>query len=133
MNEQWIGIDHPAIAVSDVEELTNWYCHVLGYERHFHHEKPKPIWILRAPDGTLLEVMPQDDTSRPERTVLTSGWSHLALRVKDIEVAIQYLDTHEVHWMGEPVAAIGGGRVRSFTDPDGNMWQVVQRDNNDDE
>ena len=126
MNEQWIGIDHPAIAVSDVEELTNWYCNVLGYERHFHHEKP--IWILRAPDGTLLEVMPQDDTNRPERTVLTSGWSHVALRVNDIEAAIQYLDTHEVQWLGETVDAIGGGRVRSFADPDGNMWQVVQRE-----
>ncbi len=89
MNGQLLGIDHPAIAVSDVEELTNWYCNVLGYERHFHHEKP--IWILRAPDGSLLEVMPQDDSPRPDRTTLTSGWSHVALRVKDIKQAIEHL------------------------------------------
>ena len=126
MNGQLLGIDHPAIAVSNVEELTNWYCNVLGYERHFHHEKP--IWILRAPDGSLLEVMPQDDTQRPDRTTLTSGWSHVALRVKNLEQAIQYLDTHGVAWQGDTVEAIGGGWVRSFTDPDGNMWQVVQRD-----
>ena len=126
MNELFIGIDHPAIAVSDVEELTNWYCNVLGYERHFHHEKS--IWILRAPDGTLLEVMPQDDTHRPERTVLTPGWSHTALRVRDIDQAIRYLDTHDVTWLSETVAAIGGGKVRSFADPDGNVWQVVQRE-----
>lgn len=125
MNGQLLGIDHPAVAASDVEELTNWYCDVLGYERQFHHEKP--VWILRAPDGSLLEVMPQDDTPRPDRTTWTPGWSHLALRVKDIEEAIQYLDTHDVAWQGETVEAIGGGRVRAFSDPDGNMWQVVQR------
>ena len=126
MNGQLLGIDHPAVAASDVEELTNWYCDVLGYERHFHHEKP--VWILQAPDGSLLEVMPQDDTSRPDRTTWTPGWSHLALRVKNIDEAIAYLDTHGVAWQGETVEAIGGGRVRSFSDPDGNMLQVVQRD-----
>ena len=126
MNEQFLGIDHPAVAARDVEELTNWYCNVLGYERHFHHEKP--VWILRAPDSTLLEIMPQDETQRPQRTTWTPGWSHIALRVKDIAQAIQYLDTHEVAWLGDTVEAIGGGHVRSFTDPDGNMLQVVQRD-----
>ena len=92
MNGQLTGIDHPAVAAADVEELANWYCNVLGYERHFHHEKP--VWMLRAPDGSLLEIMPRDDTPRPDRTTWTPGWSHLALRVKDIARAIEHLDVH---------------------------------------
>jgi glyoxylase I family protein len=54
------GIDHPAVAASDVDQLANWYCEVLGYEQYFRHEKP--VWILKAPDNTLLEIMPMDDT-----------------------------------------------------------------------
>ena len=119
------GIDHPAIAVKDVDKMADWYCDVLGYAKYFRHEKP--IWILRATDNSLLEVMPVDDTPRPERTILTAGWSHLALRVKNIEQAIAHLDSHNVTWTSEQVEAIGGGRVRTFADPDGNLWQVVER------
>jgi len=123
------GIDHPAVAAEDVEKLATWYCEVFGYKKWFHH--PKPVWILRAPDGTLLEVMPRDNTGRPERTTWTPGWSHLALRVDDIEAAIRVLDEKGVAWGGETVEAIGGGRVRNLFDPDGNMLQILQRDFNE--
>jgi glyoxylase I family protein len=119
------GIDHPAIAVQDVDKMADWYCDVLGYTKYFRHEKP--IWILRALDNSLLEVMPFDDTPRPERTILTPGWSHLALRVNNIEQAIAHLDSHNVTWISDQVEAIGGGCVRTFADPEGNMWQVVER------
>lgn len=123
---QLTGIDHPAVAAEDVDELADWYCRVLGYRKAFRHEKP--VWMLQAPDGTLLEVMPRDETPRPERTTWTPGWSHLALRVRDFDAAVRYLDDRGVRWTGEAVEAIGGGRVRSFRDPDGNMLQIVTRD-----
>lgn len=119
------GIDHPAVAANNVDELADWYCAVLGYEKEFRHEKP--VWILRAPDGTFLEIMPKDDTSRPERTTWTPGWSHLAMRVDDIEQTILQFNDKNVKWLGELTSAIGGGKVRSFADPDGNMLQLVER------
>lgn len=119
------GVDHPAVAAEDVEKLADWYCAVLGYEKWFLH--PKPVWMLKAPDGTLLEIMPKDGTIRPARTTWTPGWSHLALRVRNLDEAIDHLDSHNVVWEGEPVEAIGGGRVRSFSDPDGNMLQILER------
>lgn len=119
------GIDHPGVAAEDVEKLADWYCAVFGYEKWFKH--PKPVWMLRAPDGTLLEVMPRDETLRPERTTWTPGWSHLALRVENIEEAIRFLDEKGVVWGGETVEAIGGGRVRNLFDPDGNMLQILER------
>jgi len=122
-----LGIDHPAVAADDVEKLSDWYCEVLGYERWFQH--PKPVWMLKAPDGTLLEIMPKDDTLRPARTTWTPGWSHLALRVQDIEAAIIYLDQHGVNWGGELTPAIGGGQVRNFFDPEGNFLQILERPN----
>lgn len=120
------GIDHPALAANDVDILADWYCAMFGYEKWFKSQPVGPlksVWILRAPDGTLLEVMPKDDTARPERT----GWSHLALRVDDFDTAVTFLDQQGVTWLADAVEAIGGGRVRTLADPDGNMLQVVTR------
>lgn len=119
------GIDHPGVAASDVEQLADWYCAMFGYEKWFRHQKP--VWMLRAPDGTLLEIMPKDDTARPERTTWTPGWSHIALRVENIDDAIAFLDSKGVVWGGEVMNAIGGGKVRNLIDPDGNMLQILER------
>lgn len=122
---KFLGIDHPAIAAENVEKLAEWYCKIFGYEKVFLH--PKPVWILKAPDGTLLEIMPKDDTSRPHRTTWTPGWSHVAMRVEDIESAMAYLDTFQVKWAGELSQAIGGGKVRNLLDLEGNLLQILQR------
>ena len=125
MKNVFLGIDHPAVAAEDVEKLTEWYCDVLGYEIYARTEKP--VYIIKAPDGTFIEVMPKDDRSRPERTVCTPGWSHLALRVSDMDQAIAELDKFNVPWDGPEFEAVGGGRIRNFSDPEGNMVQIVQR------
>lgn len=126
MNKSIIGIDHPAVAAVDPTKLADWYENVLGYEK-FHHTE-KNVWIMRAKDGTLLEIMPKDETNRPNRTCWTPGWSHLALRVNDLETATAELRKHGVR-LEDAVPAIGGGMLRSFYDPEGNMLQIVQRDN----
>ncbi|TDB67350.1 VOC family protein [Arundinibacter roseus] len=120
-----IGIDHPAIAADDVEFLSAWYCEFLGYEKWFKH--PKPVWMLKAPDGTLLEVMPKDDTLRQTRTTWTPGWSHLAIRVADMEQAVAFLDRKGIRWESEIIEAIGGGKVRTALDGEGNMIQILER------
>ena len=125
MKENFLGIDHPAIAADNVETLSKWYCDVLGYEVFARTEKP--IYIIKAPDGTYIEVMPKDDTARPNRTVCTPGWSHLALRVSDMDAAMAALDQHGVLWEGSEFEAVGGGRIRNFTDLEGNLLQIVQR------
>jgi len=122
----FVGIDHPAVAARDVDDLADWYCDVFGYEKVFRNDQP--VWILRAPDGTLLEVMPEDDTPRPERTTQTPGWSHVALRVSDFDQAVRTLDQKGVHWTSGTIEAIGGGRLRNLEDPDGNMLQILERD-----
>ena len=125
ITDLFAGIDHPAVAVKDVDALADWYCNVLGYEKLFRHDKP--VWILRAADGTLLEIMPRDETPRPERTTWTPGWSHLAIRVRDFNAAERLLEERGVEWLGDVAEAMGGGRLRSFVDPEGNMLQILER------
>jgi len=123
----FLGVDHPALAADDVEKLADWYCDMFGYEKWFKHAKP--VWMLKAPDNTLLEIMPKDDTLRQNRTTWTPGWSHLALRVENIETAIAFLDTKNIVWGGEVINAIGGGKVRNAFDCEGNMIQILERTN----
>jgi glyoxylase I family protein len=80
-------------------------------------------------DNTLLEIMPKDDTLRQSRTTWTPGWSHLALRVENIEEAIAFLNTKGIIWDGEVINAIGGGKVRNAFDGEGNMIQILERTN----
>ena len=121
-----VGIDHPALAADDLISLSQWYCDTLGYTLFFKHPE-KPVHILKAPDGTLFEMMQKDASTRSERQVLTPGWSHLALRVDNLAEAIRHLTQQKVYWLSEIVPAIGGGQLRSFADPEGNMLQIVQR------
>ena len=125
MKSVFLGMDHSALAVKDVEKMIQWYCDVLGYELYAHNDKP--VFIIKAPDGSFLEVMPEDGSPRPQRNVHTLGWSHLALRVSNMDVAMAELDKHNVPWQGHEFEAVGGGRVRNFSDPEGNMVQIVQR------
>ena len=119
------GIDHPAVAAENVQTLANWYCDVLGYELLFID--PRPIRLLKAEDGSILEILPIDNNPRPTRTNLTPGWSHVAFKVDDIEAGIQHLDNHNIKWSSVLSPATGGGRVRTFFDPEGNVLQLVER------
>ncbi|MDR2680387.1 MAG: VOC family protein [Tannerella sp.] len=125
MKNVFIGIDHPAIAADDVERLTKWYCETLGYKVFAGTDKP--VYIIEAPDGTFIEIMPKDETERPLRSINTPGWSHLALRVSDMDAAMAALDGLGVVWAGPEFEAVGGGRIRNFADPEGNVLQIVQR------
>ncbi|MEP6737813.1 MAG: VOC family protein, partial [Chryseolinea sp.] len=62
-----------------------------------------------------------------KRTTWTPGWSHLALRVENVDDAVMYLDKLNVTWGAAATDAIGGGRVRTLYDPEGNMLQIVER------
>lgn len=125
MKSVFTGIDHPAIAADNVETLTKWYCDVLGYK--VYAKTDKPVYIIEAADGTMIEVMPKDENPRQSRTVCTPGWSHLAIRVSDMDKAMAELDKAGVVWEGPEFEAVGGGRIRNFNDPEGNMLQIVQR------
>lgn len=119
------GIDHPAIAAKDAPGLAKWYVETLGFKISATAENG--THILGSPDGVFLEIMPEDGSPKAPRSVFTQGMSHLALRVKDYDAAEKALEAAGIKWTNPQGKAVGGGVLRNFLDPEGNILQIVQR------
>ncbi len=129
----FIGIDHPAIACTDVRGMIDWYCGPLGMKLIASNNQDPPSVVLGYDDdarsGAMLELMPVRDPGSGPAGVprFCQGLRHLALRVSDFDAAYKALKDAGVTFLFEPVQAVGGGRIVSFRDPEGNELQIVQR------
>jgi glyoxylase I family protein len=127
------AIDHPAISCRDVEGQIDWYCRHLGLRVVAKNDATPPSAILgygdSATGGTMVELMPvRDAGADPERIGrFAPGLRHLAFRVTDFDEAYAALKSAGVRFLGEAVTALGGGRLISFRDPEGNELQIVER------
>ena len=125
-------VDHIAIACHDVESLKAWYERVLGFVAVVRKESSRTggqTAYLVGPGGSAatLELMGDDGAPPPQRQPFTRGISHIALAVESIAESEKHLTALGVEWLGERGEALGGGFVRSFLDPEGNMLQIVER------
>ena len=77
--------------------------------------------------GSMIEIMPRNDVPRNNRGSHDPGHSHLAWCVTDFDAGLAHLKAAGVKLLGETVEAIGGGRIISFEDCEGNMIQIVER------
>lgn len=128
------GIDHPAIACFDVQKQIDWYCNVLGMRLLGTNGQTPPSVILGyaadAKAGAMVELMPIRTVRDPHPRDVDRwcpGIRHLALKVSDFDKAYAVLKQAGVEFLGDPVQAVGGGKIISFRDPEGNELQIVQR------
>jgi glyoxylase I family protein len=119
------GVDHLAIAAGDPAELADWYCAVLGFRAVSDNGKERPTRVLAGAGGGMIEMMPDDETPPRSRELFNRGLSHVAIRVSDLQAAVDSLRSRGIE-VAEPVPAAGGGRVANFRDPEGNVLQVVE-------
>jgi glyoxylase I family protein len=125
--------DHVAIACRDVEAQRAWYESILQFQVKARKSPSRPdapeTAYLSGPPGSqvLLELMPDDRQAPAGRKPFTSGISHIAFAVDSFAAWEQRLSEAGVRWLGEPVEALGGGKLRSFLDPEGNMLQIIER------
>ena len=126
----YLGVDHPAISCHDVNRQVDWYCRNFGLKVIFHNGQTPPS-VLVGYEGqmTTIELMPVKDSgpSPAETPRFQPGLRHLALRVSDFDEAYQRLKSLGVNFLFEPVVGVGGGKVVSFRDPEGNELQIVER------
>jgi glyoxylase I family protein len=128
----YLSIDHPAICCHDVDRQAKWYCQHLEMKLLGTNGKtPASVMVGYGKDLTepTIELMPVQHAG-PEPAVtprFQPGLRHVALRVGDFDVAYSRLKALGVEFLFEPGIAVGGGKVVSFRDPEGNELQIVQR------
>ncbi len=133
----FVSIDHPAISCRDVNRQADWYCRNLGMQVVASDGKTPPSMLLgydaRSVAGAMIELMPVRDPG-PDPDAFARyqpGLRHLALRVSNFDMAYDQLKSLGVKFLFEPANnAVGGGKIVSFRDPEGNELQIVQRTGN---
>ncbi len=132
MTQVNFNLDHIGLAATSPNLLREWYTNVLNTTEVWRSPEVE-AYLLRLPGGSMIEIYPATTRSTPEVAAINgvAGWRHLALRVPNLETAIQHLDQHNVSWRSDIRPAGGGGRVRFFSDPEGNLWHLVERSNPD--
>jgi glyoxylase I family protein len=127
------GIDHPAIACYDVQRQIDWYCTTLGMRVVATNGQTPPSVVVGydadTSGGAMIELMPTREPGPKPETVarFAPGIRHIALRVRNFDAAYADLKMSGVKFLGEPGDALGGGRIVSFRDPEGNELQIVER------
>ena len=116
------GIEHTAIAASDMETLAGWYVSTLGFV--INYQSPNAIFV-KARDGGMIEIIRAEE-DRGSQTLKTQGIRHMALAVDDFESAYASLKSKNVNFISEPVES-KGNKVVFFTDPEGNYLHLLYR------
>ena len=124
------AIDHPAIACYDVSKQIKWYCENLGMRVIARGETAALVGYGEGTSGgAMIELMASKHPGPPPIEVPTHcpGLRHLALRVKNFDEAKAKLVKAGAVFLGDVGNAVGGGKIQSFRDPEGNELQIVER------
>jgi glyoxylase I family protein len=117
------GLEHTAIASPDPAALAQWYVDTLGFHINFRYDK---FFFVKAPNGSMLEIIPSEGERGPNGQK-DPGIRHLAVAVTDFDGAYKQLQGSGVQFLGEPYDN-QGNRLVFFTDRDGNILHLIQRE-----
>ena len=119
----FLGLEHTAIASPNPKNLAEWYVQHLDFRINHTYDGN---YFVRAADGTMLEIIPSVGDRAPQQ-MKDPGIRHLAISVADFDAATQELKRRNVNFLGEPFNNQGNQLV-FFTDCDGNIIHLIQRD-----
>jgi len=122
---QMLCLEHIGICAEDTVTLKDWYVKHFNLEVVYDNKKEKPTYILKFPDGGLLEIY-----SAQSKNVLYNnthqGIRHLAFGCDNIEAEYERLKNCVSIEKG---LSDNGKGVKTFflRDPEGNIIHYVQR------
>ena len=119
----FLGLEHTAIASPNPRNLAQWYVDHLGFRINFEYDGN---YFVRAENGSMLEIIPSEG-NRAEAKMRDPGIRHLAIDVKNFDDAYGILKGQNVNFVGEPYTN-QGNRLVFFTDCDGNLVHLIQRE-----
>ena len=117
---------HIAVICSDYRRSREFYVDKLGFSvvREVWREERQDCLTMLQNGDVVLELFTKPDApTRPTRPEAL-GLRHLAFRVKDVELAVDWLNARGIET--EPVRTdpYNGGRFTFFHDPDGLPLEV---------
>ena len=131
---EYIGLDHVAINVRDIDRALDFYCNVLGLEavRVDEFKSGKVTFpSVRVSSGTVLDFMPipDDADAQPSESTTVEAMNHLCMVTSEagFNELTKSLEAHAVAVEQGPVTrwgAKGNGTSVYLLDPEGNRVEV---------
>lgn len=116
-----VGTHHVALFTENFETLEKFYTETLGFPVVKRWDDSTIIFIQVG--STTIELIGRDN--RSGRVANQYGFDHLALHVADVDEAYTELGKAGVQFNGEP-KNFQDVRIVFFTDPDGNLLELVE-------
>ena len=121
-----LGFEHFAIAALDSKALADWYCKLFGLRVVYDNGKQPPTFLLKAPDGMVLEILPATSGEKVDYGQTAAGFRHLAVTVDDYAAAEAHLREHGITDFVERRES-ETSKLLFFRDPEGNILHLMWR------
>jgi glyoxylase I family protein len=121
-----LGFEHLAIAALDSESLARWYVKLFGLRVVYENGKQPPTFLLKAPDGMVLEILPATSGQKSADSQTAAGFRHLAITVDDYAGAEAHLRAHGIDDFIER-RETEASKLLFFRDPEGNILHLMWR------
>jgi glyoxylase I family protein len=92
----------------------------------YDNGKSPPTYLLQAPDGTILEILPATRGKRTKYGQGQAGLRHLALTVTDFDKALSYLQKQGTDEFFD-LRQSEDSKLIFFRDPEGNILHLMWR------
>ena len=122
-----LGFEHFAIAARDSKALAEWYITLFGLRVVYDNGKQPPTFLLKAPDGMVIEILPATSGAKTDYSQSAAGFRHLAVTVDDYAAAEAHLREHGVTDFIER-RETATSKLLFFRDPEGNILHLMWRE-----
>jgi catechol 2,3-dioxygenase-like lactoylglutathione lyase family enzyme len=122
-----LGFEHFAIAALDSKALADWYIKLFGMRVVYDNGKQPPTFLLKAPDGMVLEILPATSGAKTDYSQSAAGFRHLAVTVDDYAAAESHLRAHGITEFIER-RETEASKLLFFRDPEGNILHLMWRE-----
>ncbi len=124
------GVAHIGIRVRELARARAFY-ELLGFKFVIGPVGPEPVAILSHPAGVEINLILNaagavDDNILMDADIKYSGYTHVALSVRDVDEAKTALEAAGVRITEGPVTFPGGARAIFVRDPDRNVVELNQ-------
>ena len=120
------GFEHTAIAAHDSKNLADWYIRLFNLQVVHDNGKTPPTYLLKAPDGSVIEILPASPGEKTDYDQKQAGLRHLALTVTDFDAALNYLREQGIDQLFDSRQS-EESRLIFFRDPEGNILHLIWR------